>query len=75
MVSRQWLLSVVGLLQQLFFEFLLPSNSCYDCRIICNRADGFVFGINSSRIVNRKEIVLSFASYYFTPSYLQCSHY
>ena len=34
-----------------------------------------VFGINSSRIVNRKEIVLGFTSHYFTPSYLQCSHY
>ena len=34
-----------------------------------------VFGINSSRIVNRKEIVLGFASHYFTPSCLQCSHY
>jgi len=38
-----------------------------------------VFGINSSSIVNRKEIVqgkervLGFASHYFTPSYLQCS--
>ena len=34
-----------------------------------------VFGINSSHIVNRKEIVLGFASHYFTPSYLQCLHY
>jgi len=34
-----------------------------------------VFGINSSHIVNRKEIVLSFASHYFTPSYLQCLQY
>ena len=26
-----------------------------------------VFGINSSHIINRKEIVLGFASHYFTP--------
>ena len=28
MVARQRLLSVIGLLQWLLFEFLLPSNSC-----------------------------------------------
>ena len=40
--------------------------------LICNRTAGCG---NSSCIVNRKEIVLGFASHYFTPSYLQCSHY
>ena len=30
----QRLLSMIGLLQWLFFEFLLPSNSYYGCRII-----------------------------------------
>ena len=34
-----------------------------------------VFRINSSHIVNRKDIVLGFASHDFTPSCLQCSHY
>ena len=37
-VARQRLLSMIGILQWLFFEFLLPSNSCYGCRI--NRTDG-----------------------------------
>jgi len=34
-----------------------------------------VFGIKSESIVNRKDIALGFALHYFTPSYLQCSHY
>ena len=33
MVAMQRLLSVIGLLQWLFFGFLLPSNGCYGCQI------------------------------------------
>ena len=40
--------------------------------LICNRAAG---GDNQDKHVNRKEIVLGFASQYVTPAYLQCSHY
>ena len=60
----------------IFFKLLLLSNSCYACRInIVTGRQAVVFGIYSSCIVNRKEIVLGFALHYFTPSYLQCSHY
>ena len=57
-------------------EFLLLSNHCYGCWINL-KYDGWLWfsGFNNSCTATRKEIVLGFASHYFTPSCLQCSHY
>jgi len=70
MVTKQQLLSGINLLQ--IFSFFVVS-SLWFVGLICDMA--VVFAINSSHIVNRKEIVIGFASHHFTLSCLQCLHY